>query len=120
MKIDKYNQLLQDIENKTKRFSYHGYLFERGLITFIGASIVGANGIYNCFIGEVVQIGEESRGYVFGFRGEEVQIILFDASSKVKMGDPVYRTGQSLSIPAGRGLIGRIVDPTGKPIDVLD
>ncbi|MCE5222815.1 F0F1 ATP synthase subunit alpha [bacterium] len=117
MKIDKYNQLLQDIESKTKQFTYQGYLFERGSITFIGASIVGANGIHNCFIGEVVQIGEESQGYIFGFRGEEVQIILLDTSSKVKVGDPVFRTGQALSIPAGRGLIGRIVDPTGRPID---
>lgn len=117
MKIEKFNQLLQDIEIQTKRLTYQGYLFERGVITFIGASIVGANGIHNCFIGEVVHIGESSQGYVFGFRGEEVQIILLDASSKVKMGDPVFRTGQALSIPTGRALIGRIVDPTGKPID---
>jgi len=117
MNIEKYNRLLQDIENKTKKLTYRGYLFERGTITFIGASIVGANGIHHCFIGEVVRIGEDTKGYVFGFRGEEVQIILLDASSQVKMGDPVYRTGQALSIPTGRGLIGRIVDPTGRPID---
>jgi F-type H+-transporting ATPase subunit alpha len=117
MKKENFVNLNTNLSKAVKSFSYHGFVEERGVITYVSASVLEAKGIHNAFIGEVITIHEDARAYVFGFRGESIQLILLNNCSKVKVGDTIYRTGESLSVPVGRSLMGRIVDPIGVPID---
>lgn len=117
MKKENYSHLDTNLVKAVGQFHYQGFVEERGVITYVSASVLEAKGIHNAFVGEVITINEDARAYVFGFRGESIQLIMLNSCSKVKVGDSIYRTGESLSVPVGRSMMGRIVDPVGIPID---
>jgi F-type H+-transporting ATPase subunit alpha len=117
MKKQSFCLLEPNLAKVVNQFSYGGFVEERGVITYVSASVLEAKGIHNSFIGEVIKINEDARAYVFGFRGESIQLILLNSCSKVRVGDAIYRTGELLSVPVGRTMMGRIVDPIGVAID---
>ncbi len=106
-----------EISKTLKNSARTAILHEKGEIIYVGVSVLEARGIDNSFIGEVVCVGDTSRAYVFGFREETVQLIFLEGKEQIRVGDPVFRTGQALKVPVGRSLLGRIVNPMGLPID---
>jgi len=117
MEKERFSQLDSQLQTKINNLTFGGILEERGEITYVSASVLEARGIHNSFVGEVISLKRGSKAYIFGFREDSVQLILLKANSKIKVGDTIYRSGQSLSIPVGRSLIGRIIDPIGNPSD---
>ena len=106
-----------EISKTLKNSAQTAILHEKGEIIYVGVSVLEARGIDNSFIGEVVCVGDTSKAYVFGFREETVQLIFLEGRDQIRVGDPVFRTGQALKVPVGRSLLGRIVNPMGSPID---
>jgi len=101
-----------------------GYRFdlkgrEVGAITYIGQGIARAEGLPAIKLDEVVRLPGNVLGMVFNVDPDEVGIILLGESDELRGGAEVRRTGRVLDVPVGDGLIGRFIDPMGRPLDNL-
>jgi F-type H+-transporting ATPase subunit alpha len=93
-------------------------LEETGIILQIGDGIARIYGISNAQAGELIKFNETGlHGVVLNLEEDNVGVVLLGDSEKVKEGDLVKRTGRMVSIPVGEGLIGRVVNTLGVPID---
>jgi len=93
-------------------------LEETGIILQIGDGIARIYGISNAQAGELIKFNETGlHGVVLNLEEDNVGVVLLGDSDKVKEGDLVKRTGRMVSIPVGEGLIGRVVNTLGVPID---
>jgi F-type H+-transporting ATPase subunit alpha len=90
---------------------------EVGAVKFVGQGIARVDGLPGVKSEEVVRFPGDSLGMVFNLDPEEVGIILLDKSEHLKAGCRVRRTGRVLDVPVGNGLLGRVVDPMGRPLD---
>ncbi|NEQ08175.1 MAG: alternate F1F0 ATPase, F1 subunit alpha [Moorea sp. SIO4E2] len=90
---------------------------EMGTVTYLGNGIARALGLPRVKSSELVQFPGDRLGMAFNLDSDEVGIILLDESEGLKAGCEVYRTGRVLDVPVGEGLLGRIVDGTGRPLD---
>jgi F-type H+-transporting ATPase subunit alpha len=92
---------------------------EVGTVTYIGKGIARAEGLPAVKLDEVVRLPGNVVGMVFNMDPSEVGIILLAESEELKGGSEVLRTGRVLDVPVGDGLIGRFIDPMGRPLDNL-
>ncbi|MFB2982714.1 alternate F1F0 ATPase, F1 subunit alpha [Microseira sp. BLCC-F43] len=90
---------------------------EIGIVKFIGQGIARVAGLPAVKSEEVVQFRGNGMGMVFNLDPDEVGIILLDKSEHLKAGCEVRRTGRVLDVPVGKTLLGRVVDPLGRPLD---
>jgi F-type H+/Na+-transporting ATPase subunit alpha len=90
---------------------------EIGVVKFIGQGIARVAGLPEVKSEEVVQFRGNGLGMVFNLDPDEVGIILLDKSEHLKAGCEVRRTGRVLDVPVGKTLLGRVVDPLGRPLD---
>ena len=115
-----FTSIDQEIQKKLSDYHFNGFILEQGIVINISASVLIARGISNSFCGEMIKINDDSLAFVFGFiSNDRVQLILLKEGSPVHTGDPVYRTGNPLTIPVGRALLGRVVNPIGMPLNVV-
>ena len=92
---------------------------EVGKLTYIGQGIARVEGLLGVRSEELVLFPDNVLGMVFNIDPSEVGIILLGESPTLKAGSEVRRTGRILQIPVGDSLIGRVVDPMGRPLDDL-
>src|SRR3954463_11230127 len=92
-------------------------LAEVGTVLSIADGIARVHGLDNCMALEMLELPHDVTGLALGLESDNVGAVLFGHWDKVEEGDTVKRTGNLLDIPVGEGLLGRIVDPLGKPLD---
>ncbi|OPY07133.1 MAG: ATP synthase subunit alpha [Syntrophus sp. PtaB.Bin001] len=92
---------------------------EVGTVSFVGQGIVRASGLPHVRSEELVIFPGNVLGLVFNVDPEEIGIVALDHSEEIKAGSAVKRTGRVLDVPVGEGLLGRVVDPMGRPLDNL-
>ena len=85
----------------------------------VGDGIARIHGLENCLALEMLELEHGVVGLAFNLEEDNVGAALFGEWDKVKEGEPVRRTGKVASVPVGEGLLGRVVDPLGNPIDGL-
>lgn len=90
---------------------------ETGTVTMVGDGIARAAGLANCMAGELVQFANGAYGMAQNLEETSVSIVLLGDDSGIKEGDTVRRTGKVVSVPVGQGMIGRVVNALGQPID---
>lgn len=90
---------------------------EIGVVRFIGRGIARVEGLPGVQSEELVRFPGNVLGMAFNLDPEAVGVILLGESTGLKAGDEVRRTGRVLDIPVGEGLLGRVVDPTGRALD---
>ena len=90
---------------------------EVGRVKSVGQGIVWAEGLGQVKSEEMVTVGPDISGMVLDILPDRVGIILFGPSELVGAGDEVLRSGRVLDIPVGNQVIGRVVDPLGRPLD---
>ena len=90
---------------------------EIGIVSSIGKNIIKADGLPNVKSGEIVRFKNDLMGMVFNLNPENIDIILLDEARSLSAGDEVQRTNQVMDIPVGESLIGRVIDPVGRPLD---
>ncbi len=90
---------------------------EIGTITYLGSGIARVRGLPNVKSEEVVTLGANNLGMVFNLDPQEVGVILLDADENLTAGCEVYPTGRVMDVPVGEGLLGRVVDGMGRPLD---
>ncbi len=90
---------------------------EIGIITYLSSGIARVTGLPNVKSEEVVTLGSKTLGMAFNLDPQEVGVILFDTDEDLTAGCEVYPTGQVMNVPVGEGLLGRVVDGMGRPLD---
>ncbi|MGB4089066.1 MAG: F0F1 ATP synthase subunit alpha, partial [Smithellaceae bacterium] len=93
--------------------------YEVGTIQFVGRDIARVSGLPNIRAEELVRFAGNYMGLVFNIDPEEIGVILLDPSENLQVGEEVHRTKRVLDVPVGEGLLGRVVDPLGRPLDGL-
>lgn len=90
---------------------------EIGIVTSLGHGIARATGLLQVQSEELVKFPGDRMGLAFNLDPDEVGLILLDDGHSLKAGCEVQRTGRVLDVPVGEGLLGRVVDATGRPLD---
>jgi F-type H+-transporting ATPase subunit alpha len=92
-------------------------LTEVGTVLSIGDGIARIHGLENCMAFEMLELPHNVTGLALNLESDNVGAVLFGPWEEVAEGDTVKRTNRLLEIPVGEGLLGRIVDPLGQPLD---
>ena len=92
-------------------------LTEVGTVLSVADGIARVHGLENCEALEMLELPHDVTGLALSLESDNVGAVLFGAWEHVVEGDTVKRTGKQLEIPVGKGLLGRIVDPLGNPLD---
>src|SRR5436190_10479005 len=92
-------------------------LTEVGTVLSVGDGIARVHGLENCMAFEMLEFPHDVTGLALNLEADNVGVVLFGDWDKVVEGDTVKRTGRLLEIPVGEELLGRMVDPLGRPLD---
>ena len=92
-------------------------LSEVGTVLSIADGIARVHGLDNCQSLEMLELPHDVTGLALNLESDNVGVVLFGEWDKIEEGDTVKRSGKLLEIPVGEGLLGRIVDPLGNPLD---
>jgi len=90
---------------------------ETGVVILVGDGIARAAGLENCMAGELVEFENGEYGMAQNLEENSVSIVLLGSDEGIKEGSTVKRTGRVVSVPVGKGMIGRVVNALGQPID---
>ncbi|MGC8636925.1 MAG: F0F1 ATP synthase subunit alpha [Athalassotoga sp.] len=105
--------LLEKIEN----FERIPNLKEVGHVVQMGDGIAHVYGLENAMYGELVKFDKGQMGMIMSLEIDSVGVVVLGDYKNIKEGDLVERTGRVVEVPVGDELIGRVVDPLGKPLD---
>jgi F-type H+-transporting ATPase subunit alpha len=92
-------------------------LSEVGTVLSVADGIARVHGLDNCMSLEMLELPHDVTGLALNLEQDNVGVVLFGDWDKVVEGDTVKRTGRLLEIPVGEALLGRLVDPLGRPLD---
>src|ERR671914_704723 len=92
-------------------------LAEVGTVLSVADGISRVHGLDNCMSMELLELPHDVTGLALNLESDNVGAVLFGEWDKIEEGDQVKRTGNLLEVPVGEGLLGRIVDPLGHPLD---
>jgi F-type H+/Na+-transporting ATPase subunit alpha len=92
-------------------------LTEVGTVLSVGDGIARIHGLESCMSFEMLELPHDVTGLALNLESDNVGVVLFGDWQKIVEGDTVKRTGHLLEIPVGDALLGRIVDPLGRPLD---
>src|SRR4051794_1097355 len=105
--------LKQQIEN----FGNEADVTEVGQVLSVGDGVARVHGLDKVQAGEMVEFPGGIRGMALNLESDNVGVVIFGDDRTIKEGDTVKRTGAIVDAPVGRGLLGRVVDGLGNPID---
>ena len=105
--------LKQQIEN----FGAEADVAEVGQVLSVGDGVARVYGLDNVQAGELVEFPGGIKGMALNLETDNVGIVIFGDDRGIKEGDTVKRTGSIVDVPVGKGLLGRVVDALGNPID---
>ena len=110
-------ELTSLLEKRLQNYTQENDLYEVGHVLSVGDGIARVYGLRNVQAGEMVEFPVGLRGMALNLEDENVGIVLFGNDSILGEGDLVKRTGTIVDVPVGPGLLGRVVDALGVPID---
>src|SRR3954466_1230251 len=107
------------LRERIEKFDVATHLAEVGAVLQVGDGIARIHGLENCVALEMLELEHGVVGLAFNLEEDNVGAALFGEWEHVKEGEPVRRTGRVASVPVGDALLGRVVDPLGRPLDGL-
>lgn len=105
------------LKQQLSGFEANASLDEVGTVLTVGDGIANVYGLSNAGYGELVEFGDGLEGMVLNLEEDSVGIVILGPHKNIKEGDTVKRTERIASIDVGEGIIGRVVDTLGSPID---
>ena len=105
------------LKEQIKNFGQEAEVSEVGQVLSVGDGIARAYGLDNVQAGEMVEFENGIRGMALNLESDNVGIVIFGSDRDIKEGQTVKRTGAIVDVPVGKGLLGRVVDALGNPID---
>ncbi|NHF72666.1 F0F1 ATP synthase subunit alpha [Paracoccus xiamenensis] len=105
------------LKDQIKNFGQDAEVAEVGQVLSVGDGIARIYGLDKVQAGEMVEFPGGIRGMVLNLETDNVGVVIFGDDRSIKEGDTVKRTGAIVEVPVGKGLLGRVVDALGNPID---
>jgi len=105
------------LKQQIASFGNEADVAEVGQVLSIGDGIARVYGLDKVQAGELVEFPNGMRGMALNLETDNVGVVVFGEDSGIHEGDTVKRTGAIVDVPVGRGLLGRVVDALGNPID---
>jgi F-type H+/Na+-transporting ATPase subunit alpha len=105
------------LKEQIKNFGQEAEVSEVGQVLSVGDGIARVYGLDNVEAGEMVEFENGVRGMALNLETDNVGIVLFGEDREIKEGQTVKRTRAIVDVPVGKGLLGRVVDALGNPID---
>ena len=105
------------LKQQIASFGSEAEVSEVGQVLSVGDGIARVYGLDNVQAGEMVEFPDGTRGMALNLETDNVGVVIFGDDRSIKEGDTVKRTGTIVDVPVGKGLLGRVVDPLGNPID---
>src|ERR671919_2867897 len=93
---------------------------EVGYVTDTGDGIARVRGLPSTMANELLEFPGEIFGVALNLEEDEIGCVIFGDAEEIEEGQPVKRTGRILSIGVGDGVLGRVIDPLGRPLDGKD
>ncbi|MEM7122242.1 MAG: F0F1 ATP synthase subunit alpha [Pseudomonadota bacterium] len=105
------------IKDQIENFGAEAEVAEVGRVLSVGDGIARVYGLDNVQAGEMVEFPGGIQGMALNLETDNVGIVIFGSDQNIVEGDTVKRTGDIVDVPVGKGLLGRVVDALGNPID---
>ncbi|MBQ5607739.1 MAG: F0F1 ATP synthase subunit alpha [Oscillospiraceae bacterium] len=110
-------EITKIIRSQIKNYENKLQTSETGTVILAGDGIAKVSGLEKCMAGELVEFPNGAYGMAQNLEEDTVSVVVLGSDSGIKEGDTVKRTGKVVSVPVGAGLIGRVVNALGEPID---
>ena len=114
---DGFDSAFAGISQVRKSFSPGLTLREVGTIASVATGIAKVSGLPGVGFDEVVTFPGDVLGIAFNVDADEIGVVLLGDYSHLRAGDEVQRTGRVMDVGVGDGLLGRVIDPLGRPLD---
>src|SRR5271155_1407033 len=105
------------LKREIANFGAEAQVSEVGQVLSVGDGIARVYGLDNVQAGELVEFPGGVKGMALNLETDNVGVVIFGSDATIKEGDTVKRTRAIVDVPVGKGLLGRVVDPLGNPID---
>ena len=109
--------MLQMIKEQIRSIDFESSNMDVGTVFKVGDGIAFVRGLDNVLAGEMLRFNDEVFGLALNLEENQVGVVLLGSDKLIKEGDPVYRTERIIEVGVGDGLLGRVVDSLGQPID---
>ncbi|MEQ1712650.1 MAG: F0F1 ATP synthase subunit alpha, partial [Hyphomicrobium sp.] len=105
------------LKDQIKNFGKDAQVSEIGQVLSVGDGIARVYGLDNVQAGEMVEFQDGTKGMALNLEADNVGVVIFGDDRSIKEGQTVKRTKAIVEVPVGKGLLGRVVDGLGNPID---
>jgi F-type H+-transporting ATPase subunit alpha len=105
------------LKSQIKNFGAEAEVSEVGQVLSVGDGIARIHGLDKVQAGEMVEFPGGIKGMALNLESDNVGVVIFGNDRDIAEGDTVKRTGTIVDVPVGKGLLGRVVDPLGNPLD---
>ena len=105
------------LKEQIANFGAEADVAEVGQVISVGDGVARVYGLDNVQAGEMVEFPGGIKGMALNLEGDNVGVVIFGDDREIKEGDTVKRTGDIVDVPVGKGLLGRVVNGLGEPID---
>ena len=105
------------LKREIHNFGAEAQVAEVGQVLSVGDGIARVYGLDQVQAGEMVEFPGGIKGMALNLETDNVGVVIFGEDRTIKEGDTVKRTGSIVDVPVGKGLLGRVIDPLGNPID---
>lgn len=99
------------------RTPLHAEAGEIGRVLQVADGIAQVSGLPGVRLDELLRFADGSLGFALSLDSERISVVLLDEGAAIAAGSEVHATGEVLQVPVGPGLLGRVVDPLGRPLD---
>lgn len=110
-------EITKIIRSQIKNYEAKLETSQTGTVIVVGDGIATVSGLDQCMAGELIEFPNSEFGMAQNLNEDTVSVVILGDDSGIKEGDTVKRTGRVVSVPVGSGLIGRVVNALGEPID---
>jgi F-type H+-transporting ATPase subunit alpha len=111
------SEISRVIRDQIANFDADAQVSEVGSVLSVGDGIARIHGLDNVQAGEMVEFEDGTKGMALNLEADNVGVVIFGSDAAIKEGSTAKRTGTIVDVPVGKGLLGRVVDALGNPID---
>jgi F-type H+/Na+-transporting ATPase subunit alpha len=111
------DEITSIIREEIENFDRSVTVSEVGTVMSVGDGVARIHGLDNVMAGELLSLPHEVAGLALNLEEDQVSAVLLGETAEIKEGDVVTRTRRLMSVPVGDALVGRVVDPLGRPVD---
>lgn len=105
------------LKEEIKAYSNQMEFTEAGTVIQVGDGIAQVHGLKNAMSGELLEFADGTTGMALNLDIDSVGVVILGSDAGIKEGDPVKLTGRMAEVPVGEGMLGRVVNALGQPID---